>query len=146
MKKIITTTLIVVSAIVLMSFATIVINTEKEIETATIETVQKKSTLNSETPNNDCYWEETFGSNISGVTGQSCGSSTSMKIYFTNPYSYTVRVAFYLGDEYGNYNQYGPHVVSVRPGREVYHHICKSTGHYVVLAARAGDYCTFPTL
>ena len=93
-----------------------------------------------------CYWEETFGNNLSGTRGDACGSDSSLRLYFTNPYSYKVRVAFYLRDEYGNLNPNGPWVVSVNPGRRTNHHKCYSNGRYIVLAARADSRCRFPDL
>ena len=134
--------LTVVISIALMSFVT---NSKETIEPFTI-TGESLIENNEDIVNSDCYWEETFGSNVSGKRGASCGSDTSIKVYFTNPYSYSVRVAFYLRDTNGNLGQNAPYVVTVRPGKTRYHHNCYSNGNYIVLAAKANESCGFPTL
>jgi len=107
-----------------------------------------------ENPNEDlanetevsCYWEETFLKNISVSRGTACGKNSSLKIYYTNPYPYKVRVGFYLANKNGNYNKRGPHAASVSPGKRIYHHICESNGNYVVVASKYGSECNFPIL
>ena len=129
-----------------MSFMKISNNIEGKIESAKIETIDKSIALDSEIPNDGCWWDETYGSNFSGKRGSACGSDTSLKIWFTNPYSYSIRVAFYFRDSYGNYGPNAPYVVTIKPGATRYHHSCYSNGRYVILAARADDYCSFPDL
>ncbi|RNC86753.1 MAG: hypothetical protein ED556_04855 [Winogradskyella sp.] len=94
----------------------------------------------------NCYWEETFNNTLTGKRGNACGSSTSLRLYYTNPYNYRVRVAFYMRDENGNLNPNGPYVIGVNPGKRINHHKCYSNGRYIVLAAKADDYCKFPQL
>ena len=97
--------------------------------------------------NNNCYWEESNGNNISGKRGVSCGSDNSIKLYFTNSYSYKVRVAFYLQNADGTLNRNGePYIITVNPGKKVSHHNCYSNGRFTVLVAKSGTYCKFPRL
>lgn len=94
-----------------------------------------------------CYWEETFSPQIEARRGDACGKERSLRVYFTNPYSYTIKVAFYLRDLNGELSPYSPYVVTLAPGKRKYHHICESNGRYVVLAKRADSYdCYFPSL
>ena len=108
--------------------------------------VETKTTDSENEVESQCYWEETFSNNISVSRGTACGSDTSLKIYYTNPYSYKVRVGFYLADENGYYKASGAHVISVAPGKRIYHHKCKSNGGYIILAAKYGTGCSFPIL
>ncbi len=93
-----------------------------------------------------CYWSETFSTSLRAERGVSCGSDTSLKVYFTNPYSYKLRVAFYLRDTNGNLGPNAPYIVSLNPGSTRYHHNCYSDGTYTVLVAKHTPYCEFPIL
>lgn len=138
MKKVIYAMLVVATSAVLMSYITV----KKEKEPTKVENnVSIEEALNS-----DCWWNESHGSNFRIKRGETCGSDSSLKIWFTNPYSYSIRVAFYLEDSNGNLSDYAPYVERARPGEKVYHHQCYSNGRYVILAARADASCTFPKL
>ena len=138
MKKYI---LIAIAVIISMSFIT-KIETNKN----KVELTKNIYNLNDELLNSNCYWEETFGNNFVVKRGVACGSRSSLKVWFTNPYSYKIRVAFYLRDTNGNLNPNGPYIVSIRPGERKYHHKCYSNGRYIIVAAKASDYCKFPIL
>lgn len=107
-------------------------------ETNTKEIVKSKTNINLET---GCYWSGL--SNTYTKRGESCSSDTSLKVYYSNPYNYKVRVALYMRDEYGN-TKGSPYIIHVSPGRKESAHKCYSNGTYSVLVARYGEKCTFP--
>ncbi|QNM86547.1 hypothetical protein H9W90_05355 [Polaribacter pectinis] len=107
---------------------------------------RRSFSFENELTNSDCWWDETFNRNFRGKRDAACGSRTSLKIWYTNPYPYSIRVAFYLRDTNGNLNSTSPYVINVKPGKTVYHHKCYSNGRYTILAARSGSNCTFPKL
>jgi len=128
MKKIIT--LVTVIGLLFMSFS-----------------VKEESIITKQSLGTGCSWEMTNSSAVDARRGASCGSDSSLKVYFTNPYTYRVRVAFYLRNANGSLNNNGqPHVISVAPGRRIYHHNCYSNGRYNILVARYDERCSFPNL
>ncbi|MGJ8743029.1 hypothetical protein [Polaribacter sp.] len=139
MKNLAIAILIVASSSILMAFTL----HKKENKLITSE---NNISVENKILNLDCWWDETFKRNFRGKRDAACGSRTSLKIWYTNPYSYPIRVAFYLRDASGNLNSRGPYVINVKPGKTVYHHTCYSNGRYTILAAKSGSYCSFPKL
>lgn len=122
-------TLTIISSLFFLTFFNFLSEKEnKMIELESSETTQ-------------CYWNGY--SNTYSKRGVSCGSDTSLKVYYTNSYSYKVRVAFYIQDEYGN-TKGTPYVIHVAPGRKGYTHKCYSNGRYSVLVSRYDQRCSFP--
>lgn len=139
MKNLIMKALIVASLTILMSF-TFNEKENKLITNSNYFPIEKNTT------NQDCWWDETYKGNFRGKRDAACGSRTSLKIWYTNPYAQEIRVAFYLRDANGNLNSNSPHVIRVKPGKTIYHHKCYSNGRYTILAARSDSYCSFPKL
>ncbi|PHR74572.1 MAG: hypothetical protein COA67_00410 [Lutibacter sp.] len=100
-----------------------------------------KTTESVDTETTQCYWNGY--NNTYSKRGVSCGSDTSLKVFYTNPYSYKVRVAFYLRDAQG-YTSGRPYVIHVAAGRRGYTHKCYSNGRYSVLVSRYDQRCSFP--
>ncbi len=118
-------------------FLTLVIFSFTEINTEKIIDVETKDTK----PETGCYWDG-YGNTYS-KRGTSCGSDSSLKVYYSNPYTYKVRVALYMRDENGK-TKGSPYVIHVAPGRKSSGHKCYSNGRYSVLVSRYKGRCTFP--
>lgn len=114
-------------------------SSKEEIKTTKISISVPSELENSEST--QCYWSAYYST--TSKRGVSCGSDTSLKVYYTNQFSYKVRVAFYMQDEYGK-TKGSPYVIHVSPGKRGSAHKCYSNGRYSILVSRYDQRCNFP--